>query len=82
VARYADGWLPHRITPHQVEASRKRLDTLAAERGRDPASLTIAVFGQLLDTAREQVDAFRNAGAVRGAVWPTHCRTAHAMGEP
>src|SRR5215471_54377 len=46
VARYADGWLPHRITPHEVEASRKRLHSLAAERGRDPAALTIAVFGQ------------------------------------
>jgi hypothetical protein len=82
VARYADEWLPHRITPHEVEASRKRLHILAAERGRDPASLTISVFGQPPDTIREQVDAFRNAGAVRVAVWPIHGETAHARGEP
>jgi len=81
VVRYADGWLPNRITPHQVEASRQRLDTLAAERGRDPASLTISVFGQPPDTSREQVDASRNAGAGRVAVWPTHCTTEQAMSE-
>jgi alkanesulfonate monooxygenase SsuD/methylene tetrahydromethanopterin reductase-like flavin-dependent oxidoreductase (luciferase family) len=74
VARYADEWLPHRITPHEVEASRKRLPSLAAERGWDPASLTIAVFGQPPDTIREQVDAFRNAGAVCVAVWPSMAR--------
>src|SRR5262249_34500388 len=41
VARYADGWLPNRITPPQVENSRKRLDTLATDQGRDPASVVI-----------------------------------------
>ncbi len=81
VARYADGWLPNRITPQQVEASRKRLDALTTEQGRDPASVSISVFGQPPDTTREQVDAFLNAGAVRVAVWPTHCETEQAMGE-
>ena len=81
VARYADGWLPNRITPQQVEASRKRLDALAMEQGRDPASVSIAVFGQPPDTTRAQVEDFLNAGAVRVAVWPTHCTTEQAMGE-
>jgi hypothetical protein len=64
-----------------VEESRKLLDTLAAERGRDPASVTISVFGQPPETTRPQVEAFLNAGAVRVAVWPTHCETEQAMGE-
>ena len=81
VARYADGWLPNRITPQQVEASRKRLDALTTEQGRDPASVSLSVFGQPPDTTREQVEAFLNAGAVRVAVWPTHCETEQAMGE-
>jgi probable F420-dependent oxidoreductase len=81
VARYADGWLPNRITPPQVEDSRKRLDTLATERGRDPASVVISVFGQPPDTNRGQVEAFLQAGAVRVAVWAAHCETEHAMGE-
>jgi len=81
VASYADGWLPTRTTPAQVEASRTILDTLATERGRDPASVTISVFGQPPDTTRAQVDAFLNAGAVRVAVWPHHCESEQAMGE-
>ena len=81
VARYADGWLPTRATPGQVEESRKILDALAGERGRDPASLTISVFGQPTGTTREQVDAFLNAGAEHVSVWPAHCDTEAEMGE-
>jgi len=81
VARYGDGWLPNRITPRQVEDSRKRLDALVIEQGRDPAPVSISVFGQPPDTTREQIEAFLNAGAVRVAVWPTHCETEQDMGE-
>ena len=81
VARWADGWLPNRATPGQIEESRLVLDTLAAERGRDPASLTISVFGQPTDTNRDQVQAFLDAGADRVAVWPSHCDTEAEMGE-
>ena len=80
MARYPDGWLPNRITPRHVEDSRKRLDSLVTEQGRDPASVSNSVFGQPPDTTRNQVEAFLNAGAVRVAVWPTHDETAQAMG--
>ena len=79
VARYADGWLSTRTTPGQVEASRTRLDSLATE--RDPASVTLSVFGQPPDTTRDQGETFLNAGAVRVAVWAAHGATKHAMGE-
>ena len=81
VARWADGWLPNRATPGQIEESRIILDTLAAERGRDPASLSISVFGQPTDTSRDQIDAFLNAGADRVAVWPAYCDIEAEMGE-
>ncbi len=81
IARWGDGWLPIRVTPAQIDESRKILDTLAAERGRDPASVTISIFGQQPDTTRQQVDDFLNAGAVRVSVWPEHCDTEAAMGE-
>ena len=81
VARWGDGWLPTRATPSQVEEGRKILDNLAAERGREPASLSISVFGQRTDTTRDQVDAFLSAGAVRVAVWLAHCETEAEMGE-
>ena len=54
---------------------------LADERGRDPESLTISVFGQPPGTTRQQVDDFLNAGAVRVSVWPTHCDTEQEMGD-
>ena len=81
VANWGDGWLPNRVTPDQIEESRKVLDTLAAEKGRDPASLTISVFGQPTDVHRDQVQAFLNASADRVAVWAPHCQTESEMGE-
>ena len=80
VARWGDGWLPTATTPELVERGRKVLDTLAVERGRDPASLTISVFGVPPETTREQVDSFLSAGAERVAVWPVHCDTEEQMG--
>ena len=68
VAEHADGWMPNRVTPAQVEDSRARLDALAAERGRDPASLTITVYGQ--EPRRDVVQPFLDAGADRVVVRP------------
>ena len=81
VARWGDGWLPNRATPGQIDESRKILDTLASERDRDPASLTISLFGQATDTTRQQVDDFLNAGALRVSAWAPHCATEEAMGD-
>jgi alkanesulfonate monooxygenase SsuD/methylene tetrahydromethanopterin reductase-like flavin-dependent oxidoreductase (luciferase family) len=81
VARWADGWLPNRVAPERVEEARKQLDALAAERGRDPESITISVFGQPPETTREQIDSFLNAGAQRVSVWANHCDTEAEMGE-
>src|SRR5919109_55964 len=46
---HADGWLPNRITPVEVEKSRGQLDAMAKEVGRDPRSISISVYGQLPD---------------------------------
>ena len=81
VARWGDGWLPNRATPDQIEESKKILDVLEAERGREPGSLTISVFGQSPDTTRQQVNDFLNAGALRVAAWAPHCETEAKMGE-
>ena len=79
VVRWGDGWLPNRADPAQIEESRKILDTLAAERGRDPGSITISVYGQPAD--RDLVQSYLNAGADRVVVGPEHCETEAQMGE-
>jgi probable F420-dependent oxidoreductase len=81
VARWGDGWLPNRAEPRRIEEGRAILDTLAAERDRDPASITISIFGQPPDTTREQVESFLNVGAERVSLWLTHCDTEAEMGE-
>lgn len=81
VARHADGWMPVNPSPAEVERSRKILDTLAAEQGRDPASLIIAPFGLPVGATRNEVDSLLNAGAERVSVWPEHCGTEKEMGD-
>jgi probable F420-dependent oxidoreductase len=79
VVRWGDGWLPNRADPAQIEESRKILDTLAAERGRDPGSISISVYGQPAD--RDLIQSYLNAGADRVVVRPEHCETEAQMGE-
>ena len=79
VVTHADGWLPTRVTPTEVEESRKKLDAMAAEAGRDPKSITISVYGQLPE--RDIVHSLLNAGADRVVVRPEHVETEKEMGE-
>ena len=79
VVTHADGWLPNRITPAEVEESRKKLDAMAEEAGRDPKSITISVYGQVPE--RDIVHSLLNAGADRVVVRPEHVETEKEMGE-
>ncbi len=79
VIAHADGWLPNRVTPAEVEESRKKLDAMAAEAGRDPKSITISVYGQLPE--RDIVHSLLNAGADRVVVRPEHVETEQEIGE-
>ena len=63
VVEWGDGWMPNRVTPDDVRAGRDRLNALAAEAGRDPASISVSVFGQPAD--RALIDALFAAGADR-----------------
>ncbi len=78
VVACADGWLPNRITPDQVETARAELDARAKDAGRDPASITITVFGQ--EPEPQLVRAFLDAGAHRVVVRPKHVDSEEAMG--
>ena len=78
VIECADGWLPNRITPAGVEEARAELDSRARDAGRDPASISITVYG--LEPERDLVRAYLDAGADRVAVRPHHVETHEEMG--
>jgi alkanesulfonate monooxygenase SsuD/methylene tetrahydromethanopterin reductase-like flavin-dependent oxidoreductase (luciferase family) len=78
IAEWGDGWLPNRATPEDVEKSRRQLDALAKEFGRDPKSITISAFGQPPD--RELVHRFHDAGVERVIVRPPVARSEQEMG--
>src|SRR5213594_2120369 len=77
IVEWGDGWLPNRATPAEVEASRARLDSMARQAGRDPASITISAFGQPAD--RALVRGFHEAGANRVIIRPPSAQTEQAM---
>jgi probable F420-dependent oxidoreductase len=79
IVAHADGWLPNRITPAEVETSRGQLDAMAKEAGRDPKSISISVYGQVPD--RTLVQSLLSAGADRVVVRPEHVNTEAEMGE-
>jgi len=73
VVAWGDGWLPNRVTPEKLRESRATLDRLAKDAGRDPAALTISVYGQPAD--RDLIHRFHDAGANRVVVRPETMKT-------
>lgn len=73
VVAWGDGWLPNRVTPEALRERRATLDRLAREAGRDPAKLTISVYGQPAD--RDLIRRLHDAGATRVVVRPTAVKT-------
>ena len=79
IATWADGWLPLRISPEELETSRKILDALAGEIGRDPSEITITAYGQNPD--RTLIRSLFDAGADRVVVRPEHVDTESEMAQ-
>ena len=63
VVEWGDGWMPNRVSPEDISAGRQKMNDLASEAGRDPASINISVFGQPAD--RDLVSSLFEAGADR-----------------
>ena len=79
IVAHADGWLPNRITPQDLEAKRNELDRLAGEAGRDPKSIGITIYGQSVD--KQLVQDLHDAGAERVIIRPEWVETDDEMGE-
>lgn len=78
VVAWGDGWLPNRVTPEQLRERRASLDRLARDAGRDPASISISVYGQPAD--RDLIRRLLDAGADRVIVRPAAVKTEAEMG--
>ena len=77
VVAWGDGWLPNRVTPEKLRESRATLDRLAKDAGRDPAAITISVYGQPSD--RDLIRRLHDAGATRVVVRPETVKTEAEM---
>ena len=79
VVDHADGWLPNRVTPAELESSRREIERLATAAGRDPAAITISVYGQ--EPERALVRSLLDAGADRVVVrLPKHVESEAEQG--
>jgi probable F420-dependent oxidoreductase len=78
VVDHADGWLPNRVTPAELEDSRRQIEKLAAAAGRNPNAITITVYGQEPD--RAAFKSLLDAGADRVVVRPEYVETEAEMG--
>ncbi|MDP6228748.1 MAG: LLM class F420-dependent oxidoreductase [Dehalococcoidia bacterium] len=66
VVEWADGWMPTKPSVEEIEQGRKALDGLAAQVGRDPASIEVVAFGRPgLFRDRTIIDDLFRAGANR-----------------
>jgi len=79
IVAHADGWLPNRVSAQDIENSRKKLEDLCAEAGRDPSSIQIVIYGQAPDKA--ELQSLVDAGADSVVVKPEWVETEAEMGE-
>ena len=79
IVAHADGWLPNRVSAQDIENSRKKLEALCAEAGRDPSSIEIVIYGQAPDKA--ELQSLVDAGAASVVVKPEWVETEAEMGE-
>src|SRR5262249_12867802 len=63
VVEYCDGWLPIAARAGDLAAGIARLRRLASEKGRDPASLAVTVYGAPMDA--ETLRGYAAAGVTR-----------------
>jgi probable F420-dependent oxidoreductase len=70
IVAHADGWLPNRITPQELEVKRRELDDLATVAGRDPKAID-----------KQLIQDLHNAGAERVVIRPDWVESDAMMSE-
>jgi probable F420-dependent oxidoreductase len=67
VVDYCDGWLPIGVRAGDLGAGIAALRRLASEKGRDPRTLSVSVYGAAMDP--DALDRLRTAGVDRAIFW-------------
>jgi probable F420-dependent oxidoreductase len=67
VVDYCDGWLPIGARAGDLQAGIAALRRLATEKGRDPRTLSVSVYGVAMDP--DALDRLRAAGVDRAIFW-------------
>ncbi len=67
VVDYCDGWLPISVRAGDLVAETVELRRLAREKGRDPATISVSVYGAPMDG--DALDGLRDLGVERAIFW-------------
>jgi probable F420-dependent oxidoreductase len=67
IVDYCDGWLPIGVRAGDLGAGIATLRRLASEKGRDPRTLSVSVYGAAMDP--DALDRLRTAGVDRAIFW-------------
>ena len=79
---WGDGWMPVSTSPTTIKDGRRKLDELAAEAGRDPASISILAFGQPGQLRKkEDLQGLEEAGAGHAIIWLSAFQQAAVVAE-
>ena len=79
---WGDGWMPVSTSPKTIKEGRQKLDELAAQAGRDPASISVLAFGQPGQLRKkDDLDGLEEAGAEHAIVWLNAFQQAEVVAE-
>jgi alkanesulfonate monooxygenase SsuD/methylene tetrahydromethanopterin reductase-like flavin-dependent oxidoreductase (luciferase family) len=82
VVAWGDGWMPVSTSPKTIKEGRQKLDELAAQAGRDPASISVLAFGQPGQLRKkDDLDGLEEAGAEHAIVWLNAFQQAEVVAE-
>ena len=67
IVKYGDGWLPRAMKPSMIREGMAKLQRLAEEAGRDPASISVSAFSP--PSKQEVIEEYKDMAVERVILW-------------